>query len=310
MLSHETDRVRRAIADGWTFAGGIDDVNGAGSTTPQNQPGTGGEDFRFPERLGDLEVPEKFRGKTAADALRTYLEGEKTFGQRADYDDIKRKTGEYEQTLATWNQWAPYLEKIGWDAKKFDQLASGQAGPSQSNVSMETWSGKWANLTPEEQMPYLLNQVIAPLYQAAQAEYTKGLTAQLQQVFQQQSTYQSQKEKLLFSMLKAVFPDKDIDGIYGAALKKAEQMTQQGFDPFQAVMEGEVSKRQRDEDEKKLRQQVRAEIEQEFQARNAPVLPRTQSIRSKATGERPKGREAIRDAAVRGILEKAPHLAR
>jgi hypothetical protein len=277
--------------------------------TPQNQPGTGGEEFRFPERLGELEVPEKLRGKTAAEAMKMYTEGERTFGQRADYDDLKRRTSEYEKTLSTWNQWAPYLEKIGWDARKIDQLATGQAGPAQSQVSMEAWAQKWASASPEEQLPYLLQSVIAPLYQQAQAEYTKGLTAQLQQVFQQQSTYQAQKEKLLFSMLKAVFPDKDIDGIYGAALQKAEQMTQQGFDPFQAVLEGEVSKRQREEDEKKLRQQIRADIEQEFQARNGQALPRTASLRGKAT-DRPKGREAIRVAAVRAALETAPHLAR
>ena len=278
--------------------------------TPQNQPGTGGDEFRFPERLGDLEVPEKLRGKTAADALRMYTEGEKAFGQRADYDDLKRRTSEYERTLSTWNQWAPYLEKIGWDARKFDQLATGQAGPAQSQVSMESWAQKWANAAPEEQLPYLLRDVIAPLYQAAQAEYTKGLTTQLQQAFQQQTAYQAQKEKLLFSMLKAVLPDKDIDGIYSAALQKAEQMTQQGFDPFQAVLEGEVSKRQREEDEKKLRQQIRAEIEQEFQARSGQALPRATSLRSKTPADRPKGRDAIRAAAVRAALETAPHLAR
>lgn len=277
---------------------------------PQNQPGTGGDDFRFPERLGEMDVPEKFRGKTAADVMKAYVEGEKAFGQRADYDDLKRRTSEYESTLATWNQWAPYLEKIGWDARKFDQLATGQAGPAQSQVSMEAWTQKWANATPEEQLPYLLQNIIAPLYQSAQAEYTKGLTAQIQQAFQQQSTYSAQKEKLLFSMLKAVFPDKDIDGIYGAALQKAEQMTQQGFDPFQAVMEGELSKRQRDEDDKKLRQQIRAEVEQEFQARSGQALPRASSLRSKTTAERPKGRDAIRAAAVRAALETAPHLAR
>lgn len=309
MFRNDHDRLSRAIASGWTCAGGIDNATGS-ATDPQNQPETGGEDFRFPERLGDLEIPEKFRGKTAADVMKAYVEGERTFGQRADYDDLKRRASEYESTLATWNQWAPYLEKIGWDAHKIDQLATGQAGPAQSQVSMEAWAQKWANAAPEEQLPYLLNQVIAPLYQQAQAEYTKGLTAQLQQVFQQQSTYQSQKEKLLFSMLKAVFPDKDIDGIYSAALQKAEQMTQHGFDPFQAVLESEVSKRQRDEDEKKLRQQIRSEIEQEFQARNGQALPRTSSIRSKAQADRPKGREAIRAAAVRAALETAPHLAR
>jgi hypothetical protein len=279
--------------------------------TPQNQSGTGGEEFRFPERLGELEVPEKFRGKTAAEALKTYVEGEKAFGQRADYDDLKRRTSEYERTLSTWNQWAPYLEKIGWDARKLDQLATGQAGPAQSGVSMEAWAQRWANVSPEEQLPYLLRDVIAPLYQAAQAEYTKGLTTQLQQAFQQQTAYQAQKEKLLFSMLKAVLPDKDIDGIYNAALQRAEQMTQQGFDPFQAVMESELSKRQREEDEKKLRQQIRAEVEQELQSRSGQALPRSTAIRSKAQpSDRPKGREAIRAAAVRAALETAPHLAR
>ena len=67
---------------------------------PQNQPlPAGGEEFRFADKLGDLEVPEKFRGKTAAEALKTYMEGEKAFGQRADYDDLKRKSTEYESSI-------------------------------------------------------------------------------------------------------------------------------------------------------------------------------------------------------------------
>lgn len=308
MRSTETQsaRLRRAIAAGWTFAGGVENADGTGE--PQNQPGTGGEPF---------QLPEKFANKSLEDVARAYGELEKQYGQRSDYDDIKRKYTEqesqgrqYKEALQAWEQYRPHLEKIGWDTRKLDQLATGQAGPAQSQVSMEAWANKWANATPEEQLPYLLNSVIAPLYQAAQAENNRALTTQLQQVFQQQSSYQAQKEKLLFSMLKAVFPDKDIDGIYGAALQKAEQMTAQGFDPFQAVMEGEVSKRQREEDEKALRKQIRAEVEQEFQARSTPTLARSQSIRSKTTGTRPQGREGIRAAAIKAALETAPHLAR
>lgn len=282
----------------------------------QNQPGTGGETFILPDRLGDLEVPEKLRGKTAAELLKTYIEGEKAFGQRADYDDLKRKSTEFEASvrqqqaaLQAWEPYRPYLEKLGWDTRKLEQLATGQAGPAQTEVSMQAWASKWANAAPEEQLPFLLQSVIAPLYQSAMAEYTKNLTGQLQQVFQQQQGYQAQKEKLLFSMLKAVLPDTDIDGIYTAAMQKAEEMTKSGFDPFQAVLQGEVSKRQHAEDEKKLRQQIRAEVEQEFTAKSTPTLPRSQQIRG-SQSERPLGREAKRAAAVKKALELAPHLAR
>src|SRR3990167_6515652 len=261
---------------------------------PQNQTGTGGEAYLLPDKLGDLDVPEKLRGKTAADLLKTYIEGEKAFGQRADYDDLKRKSTEYEASvrqqqapLQSWEQYRPYLEKLGWDTKRLEQVASGQAGPAQSQVSMEAWATKWASAAPEEQLPFLLQTVIAPLYQSAMGEYTKNLMGQLHTVFQQQQGYQAQKEKLLFSMLEAILPDKDIKGIYNAAMQKAEEMTKTGFDPFQAVLQGEVSKRQREEDEKKLRLQLRAEIEQELQAKYTPTLPRTQAIRGGAT-DRPR----------------------
>ena len=306
-MQTQKSRLRRAIAAGWTFAGGS--VNADGTfDDPQNQPGAGGEQF---------QMPDKFANKSIEDVARAYGELEKQYGQRSDYDDVKRKYTEqesqgrqYREALQAWEQYRPHLEKIGWDTRKLDQLASGQAGPAQSGVSMEAWAQKWANATPEEQLPYLLNSVIAPLYQAAQAESNRQLTGQLQQVFQQQSAYQGQKEKLLFSMLKAVFPDKDIDGIYNSALQKAEQMTAQGFDPFQAVMEGEVSKRQLEENEKALRKQIRAEIEQEYQARSTPTLARSHAIRSKTTSSRPQGREAIRAAAIKAALETAPKLAR
>lgn len=305
-MQTQSSRLRHAIAAGWTFAGGIDNMDE--TQDPQNQPGAGGEP--------QWQMPEKFAGKSAEEIARVYGDLEKSYGARSDYDDIKRKYTETESmgrqqqfALQRWEQYRPYLEKIGWDVRKMEQVASGQAGPDQSQVSMEAWSQKWANASPEEQLPYLLNSVIAPLYQAAQAESNRTLGQQLGQAFQQQTAYQAQK-KLLFSMLKAVFPDKDIDGIYSSALQKAEQMTAQGFDPFQAVMEGEVSKRQALENEKALRKQIRADIEQEYQARMTPTVTRSNAGRSRGAGSQPKGREGIRAAAIKAALETAPHLAR
>lgn len=285
---------------------------------PQNQPGTGGEDFRFPEKFGDLEVPEKLRGKTAAEVLKTYLEGEKTFGQRADYDDLKRKGVEYDAQVRqlqaenqAWEQYRAPLEKLGWDVSKLEQVATGQAGPAQTQVSLERWAQQWANTTPEEQIPYLLQQVIAPLYQSAMQTYTKTLMEQLGQAFQQQQGYQAQKEKLWISWLKAAFPEKakNLDDTYTAAMQLTQQMMQKGYDPFQAVMETVVSKQQQDQEMENVRKQTRAEVEQEFTAKQTPTMTRrTTPVTDNAT--RPKRREAIRNAALKAALEKAPHLAR
>ena len=276
---------------------------------PQNQPGTGGEIF---------QLPEKFKDKPPEEIARAYVELEKQFGQRADYDELKRRSTESEASvrqrdaaLQSWEQYRPYLEKLGWDTAKLERLASGQGGPAQTEVSMEAWASKWASAPPEEQIPFLLQTVLAPLFQNAMGEYTKNLMTHLQTQTQQQAALQAQKDKLLVSWLKAAFPEKSqaLDNIYTAAMERAQKMKEGGWDPFQAVMESEMSKTQRDEEEKKLRQQIRAEVEQELQAKNAPTVPRNQPLRG-GSNDRPRGRDAIRQAAVKAALEKAPHLAR
>src|SRR3990167_1903998 len=261
---------------------------------PQNQPGAGGDSFTLPERLGDLEVPEKLRGKSAAELLKTYMEGEKAFGQRADYDDIKRKTADYETRLAeyqnalqAWEPWRGVLDQAGWDASKVQQgLTRLQEQARTQAPTLDQWAAEYAQLGPEQQLPFFLQKVIAPLYQAATQQYHQNLMAQLGQVFQQQQAQSQQRERLWFDFLKAVHPDKDIDGIYNTAMKMTEDMTKQGWSPFAAQVKAEATKR-----------------EQEAKQPSGSLGGSRRTI-ALETKERPKGKQNIREAAMKAVREQ------
>ena len=268
--------------------------NGAGAT-PQNQ-GTGGAE--------SFVMPEKLRGKSIEEMARVYVEGEKTWGARADYDTLKQRVSElepqsskvkqYEEALQAWEQYRPALEKIGWDTRKLQQQTapSAPSGPA----TLEQYAQRWGELDVSQQLPYLLNDVLIPAYRADRDQLITQIAGALKQSLEQQNTYYSQKEKLMFSMLKALLPDKDIDGLYKSAYAKAEEMSKGGYDPFQAHLEAQLSEKKREEDWKKREEQIRADMKREYDERGrARVVGTTQ----RTAGQPAKGKKELRDMALK-----------
>lgn len=283
----------------------------AAATTTQNQQASDGAS------QGTFTVPEKFVGKSVEDVARAYVELEKQFGARSDYDQLKQerealrgKTQTYEQALQAWEPWRAHLEAFGWDPTKLRQAmqASQSAATTQSANVLEQWASKWSeyltNAQYDQAFPWLLNEVIAPLYRADQQRVLEAISGSLQNAMRGFHNHYSQREKLMFSMLKALMPDKDIQGLYDSAYKRAEERAKEGYDPFLDEMHAQLDQQKRTEWEKEREKQIRADLLREQEERARPSV--LGAPRAPAGGTKPKSAEERRLQAVRRIREIAP----
>lgn len=287
--------------------------NGAG-TAVQYQGQGGSVSVNQPGGSVPFTMPEKFQGKSAEEIARVFVENEKTWGSRNDYDTLKARNGELEQqtqligkmqeALQSWEQYRPALEAVGWDPKRITQ-ASNATPQGQPDFLTQRLSKYGEILDVQEQARYLLQDVLAPLYQADQQRVLQGVGQAMKQAIEDHEGTVRQREKLLFSMLKRALPDVAWDDIYGNAMKVAEQASK-GFDPFELDREREAErKRIESEAEKRYEQKYNDRIREMENKRLATV---TGSTKVSASRVKPDGPAARRTEAMRRLKEVAPDL--
>jgi len=264
-----------------------------------------------------FSMPEQFANKGPEDIARAYVELEKQYGARADYDQLKQRSEQFDSVskqyqdaqaaLQAWEPWRPYLEATGWDSAKLANALQAQNGQPQGQQPdlLGQWSSRWAELPADQQLPWFVKDVLVPLGNAWQAQQAQHYAQQFQQGMTQQNNYYAQKEKLLFSMLKAALPDVKWDEIYQAGYKTAEEYSK-GIDPFELTAKRMADEKKRLEEWGKREKQLRADWEREQENKRMPSV--AGAPRGATGGKKPTNDLERRATAVKLIRDKNPEI--
>lgn len=262
------------------------------------------------EQAPQFQMPDKLRGKSLEEVAKIYVDLERDYGKRSDYDQLRTRSGELEQqsqkfqeALQAWEQYRPALEKIGWDTSRLTQAQ--QQAQGQPDFLTQRLSKYGEILDAQEQAKYLLNDVIVPLYQADQQRIMQGVADAMRQAVEAHEGTIRQREKLLFSMLKRALPETKWDDIYGDAMKLAEKASK-GYDPFEESARQEQERtRMETELQKKYEQRYNDRVRELENKRLATV---TGSTRVSAAKVKPGSLAERRNAALSRLKEVAPDL--